>query len=162
MSVAFDNGVISRPAIAVGAGFWHNRQVTEQVYLPATADSLARLHTAEAVGTLVDVMRNAAKPNERTRAAELLLDRGHGRAVQAVITVPARQARALKLYAMSTAELLEIAKGGGGSTPESRSPHAGGVGGGTIQQPEATRLPLSVTAEDVIDAEFEEAIDPCS
>lgn len=85
-----------------------------------TADALARIHTAEAIGTLRDVMSDAgAKPSERIAAAQAILDRGHGRAVQAVISVPARQAVAARLAAMSDDALLLIAKGtregGGGS-----------------------------------------------
>ena len=42
---------------------------------------LARQHTEEAVGTLVAVMRNRKSPAaSRIRAAELLLDRGWGKA----------------------------------------------------------------------------------
>lgn len=150
-----------------------------QTYLPATADSLARLHTAEAIGTIVDTMRHASKASERLKAAEMLIDRGHGRAVQAVISVPARQAVALKLASLGDAELLQIAKAGGGSTSEKGSPHAVGDGRGTIPEPGATAsdfdvtpdadgLPLSVTGRssqelDIVDAEFEEIdIDPCS
>lgn len=139
-----------------------------QTYLPATADSLARLHTAEAIGTIVDTMRNAPKASERLKAAEMLIDRGHGRAVQAVISVPARQAVALKLASLGDAELLQIAKAGGGSTPEKGSPHAVGSAAGTILPPDADGLPLSVTGRssqelDIVDAEFEEIdIDPCS
>ena len=83
----------------------------------AHADSLARLHTAEAMGIMVKAMRGEIhdlKPEARLRAAELILDRGHGRAVQAIISVPARQASAMRLAAMSSSELLRIAARGRG------------------------------------------------
>lgn len=134
--------------------------MTNQDYLPANADSLARLHTAEAVGTLVDVMRNAVKPAERLAAAQAVLDRGHGRAVQAVISVPARQAVALRLAGMSDAELLAIAKRGGGSTSGKGSPHALGSRVGTMLEP--TAYAGGNSYQDVAEAEFFDPTDPCS
>ncbi len=119
--------------------------MTNQTLLAANADSLARLHTAEAVGTVVDIMRGnvdgrADMLNTRLRAAQAIIDRGHGRAVQAVISVPARQAVAARLAAMSDDELLRIAKGasdslsaeGGGSREQNGGPVPPLASGGTI------------------------------
>lgn len=133
--------------------------MTDQTYIPANADSLARMHTAEAVGTLVDVMRNAVKPAERLAAAQAVLDRGHGRAVQAIISVPARQAVALRLAGMSDAELMSIAKSGRGSAPEKGSPQALGARGGTMLAPTA-----HTRENDIVEGEFTEIdeTDPCS
>jgi hypothetical protein len=46
--------------------------------------ALARAHTAEAVQTLVEVMRTGSPDRARAAAAESLLDRGWGRAPQTV------------------------------------------------------------------------------
>ena len=40
---------------------------------------LAREHTAEAIETLVDIMRNGSKQTDRAHCAEVLLDRAWGR-----------------------------------------------------------------------------------
>ena len=42
---------------------------------------LARQHTLEAVGVLVDIMRHGQSDRARAAAAEAILDRGHGRPV---------------------------------------------------------------------------------
>jgi hypothetical protein len=139
--------------------------MTNPIFLPANADSLARLHTAEAVGTLVDAMRNAPKAAERIKAAESILDRGHGRAVQAVISVPARQAVALKLAAMSDDELMSIAKRVGGSMSGKGSPHAPGSRAGTMLEPDARAQDSSQELTGIVDGEFTECVDdedPCS
>lgn len=141
--------------------------MSNTTYLPASADSLARLHTAEAVGALVDVMRNG-KNAERIRAAELIIDRGHGRAVQAVISVPAKHAIAARLAALDDAALLAIASAGRqrGSTGENEGPNAGNASAGPIQPtadcfPETALLPSGIRASQIEDGEFED-IDPCS
>jgi len=72
-----------------------------------TADRLARAHTAEAVGTLVQVMRNgAAKDSDRIKAAEVLLERGHGKAVQPIVKSNNGSAAA-RLAAMTTEAILD-------------------------------------------------------
>lgn len=43
---------------------------------------LARVHTAEAIDTLVKVLRAKSIPQARVAAARELLDRGHGKAPQ--------------------------------------------------------------------------------
>lgn len=104
--------------------------MTTQTVLGATADSLARLYTAEAMGLLVQVVRGdvEAKTSERIRAAEDILDRGHGRAVQAVISVPARQAVAARLAAMSDDALLQIAQRGSRERNEGPVPPGASAG----------------------------------
>lgn len=139
----------------------------DQTYLPANADSLARIHTAEAMGTIVDIMRGDAEGTHQRlalqlKAAETILDRGHGRAVQAVISVPARQAVAAKLAAMSDDALLLIAQRGrqkaegvGGVGPETGDPMPGANGSVPSSQ-----LPTAFKNDHVTDAEFDE--DPCA
>lgn len=162
--------------------------------LPAHADSLARVHTAEAVGVVIKIMRGqeeGAGPvlNARLRAAQTIIDRGHGRAVQAVISIPARHAVAARVAAMSDDALLALcaARMGGGSTGENEGPVETPVGAGTIQDtlpPSAfcpttpgggrsgsqrggktqnrsaqALFPRGIRPEDIQDAEFEEITD---
>lgn len=91
--------------------------MTNATLLQANADSLARLHTAEAMGTMVEAMRgHIPNPKEaaiRIKAAQAIIDRGHGRAVQAVISVPARQAVAARLAQLDDDSLMRIAVGAG-------------------------------------------------
>lgn len=71
------------------------------------ADTLAREHTTEAIGAIVDVMRDEfSKPGEVLAAAQALLDRGHGKPTQAIITIPAAPRAADQLASMSDADLL--------------------------------------------------------
>jgi hypothetical protein len=49
-----------------------------------------------------------AENRDRLRAAESLLDRGHGKASQAIIAVPANRQQAALLAAMSDDELMAI------------------------------------------------------
>jgi hypothetical protein len=73
-----------------------------------SADSLARDHTEEAVGVIHDIMLDPfAENKDRLRAAETLIDRGHGKAVSAVISVPVAKRVAAALATMSDEELLE-------------------------------------------------------
>ena len=136
-------------------------------FLPANADSLARIHTAEAMGVMVRAMRGelpGIKPDAQLRAATTILERGHGKAVQAVISVPARAAVAAKLAAMSDEALLEIAKRGEGGP--SRGPQGTGEAAGPIEDDPGAFWPVaSVTRADrdsAIDAEYEDAYDPCA
>lgn len=148
--------------------------------LPAAADSLARAHTAEAVGIVVKIMRGdepGAGPilSARLKAAQTIIDRGHGRAVQAVISVPARHAVAARVAALTDDALLAIvaARRGGGSTGENGGPIGSHPAAGTIQdvlQPAETPWLHSAQAlrprhDDITDAEFEEitdSFDPCA
>lgn len=73
-----------------------------------SADSLARDHTEEALGVIRDVMLDPLAENkDRLRAAETLIDRGHGKAVSAVISVPLAKRLSAALATMSDEELLE-------------------------------------------------------
>ena len=142
---------------------------TKSTFLPASADSLARIHTAEAVGFMVLAMRGeipGIKPGERLRAAEHIIERGHGKAVQAVISVPARAAVAAKLAAMTDDELLEIARRG--STQQKGDPMREGNGAGPIQEgdeesPKASSqgpTQLRIGKQDIVDGEFTDLYDP--
>lgn len=51
--------------------------------IPADLRSLSRSYTNEAVRIIAAVMRNSEEDSVRVRAAEILLDRGWGRAPQA-------------------------------------------------------------------------------
>src|SRR5918997_6095082 len=53
----------------------------------AEVAELARVHTAEALDTLAEVMRNIKAPaSARVMAANAILDRGHGKAPQHIET----------------------------------------------------------------------------
>lgn len=72
-------------------------------------DSLARAHTEEAVRIIREVMTDTfAENRDRLAAAKEMLDRGHGKAVNAVIQVPANRAAAALLAAMDDDALLAI------------------------------------------------------
>ena len=74
-----------------------------------SADSLAREHTEKAIDTLAEVLTDPfAENKDRIRAAESILDRGHGKAAQAVIQLPASREQARRLAAMSDDDLLEV------------------------------------------------------
>lgn len=51
---------------------------------PTEIRSLARGHTAEAINCLVGIMRNGTNESAKVSAAEKILDRGWGKAVQAL------------------------------------------------------------------------------
>jgi hypothetical protein len=74
------------------------------------ATRLAARYTEPAIRTLAEVMTDPfAMARDRLRAAETLLDRGHGKPQQAVIMVPGDKAEIRKqLASMSDAELMEI------------------------------------------------------
>lgn len=79
------------------------------------ADRLARAHTSEAIGLLVQVVRSSgAKDSDRIAAAKELLDRGHGRSTQAVVSLPAKGATAQRLAALTSEKLLERIEAMGG------------------------------------------------
>lgn len=73
-----------------------------------SADAIARDHTEEALGVMRTIMNDEmAKDQDRLRAATELIDRGYGRAVSAVIAVPAARATQAKLANMTDEELME-------------------------------------------------------
>lgn len=73
------------------------------------ASALARTHTADAIQTLADILNDPfAENRDRIRASEAILDRGHGKAAQAVIAVPASRQQREALAKMSNEELQRI------------------------------------------------------
>ena len=74
------------------------------------ATKLAREHTDRAIRTIAGVMDDPfEEARDRLRAAEMILDRGHGKASQAVIMVPGDKSEIRKqLASMSDAELMQI------------------------------------------------------
>lgn len=74
-----------------------------------TADALARGHTERAVETIAEVMNDPfAENRDRLKAAETILDRGHGKPSQAIIAVPGNRQIAAALAQLSDAELMAI------------------------------------------------------
>ena len=74
-----------------------------------TADALARGHTERAVETIAEVMNDPfAENRDRLKAAETILDRGHGKPNQAIIAVPGNRELAALLSKMSNDELAQI------------------------------------------------------
>jgi hypothetical protein len=70
-------------------------------------DQHAREHGERAINTLADIMDNTAEETkDRIRAAEAILDRGYGKATQAVIAIPAAQ-RSRQAAALYTNEELD-------------------------------------------------------
>lgn len=77
--------------------------------MSARADELARLHTDLAIRTAVEIMTGEhAEDRDRLRAAELVLDRGHGKPIAAVIQLPAPRRAAEALAAMDDDALLAV------------------------------------------------------
>lgn len=71
-----------------------------------SADGLAREHTEAAIETIANVMNDwCAEDRDRIAAANALLDRAHGKPVNAVIQVPMNRQIAQRLAAMSDEEL---------------------------------------------------------
>lgn len=156
-------------------------------FLGVSAESLARAYTQEAIGTLLDVMRGdvrevvndlgepiemeTATTADKLRAAAILLDRGHGKATQAVITIPVKQRASAKLYAMSDEELLTLAhaaraemqnaNGEGGVTPQKGDPLGASAGAEPMPQAISSKLPAisSKHEDDILEGEFTEQID---
>lgn len=76
------------------------------------ATDLARGHTDAAIQTITEIMGDPfAENKDRLRAAEAILDRGHGKAAQAVIQIPATLQMQRKLATLTNDELLAIVKG---------------------------------------------------
>jgi len=74
-----------------------------------SADDMARDYTSEALDTIHEIMiEPLAEHRDRLRAAETLLDRGHGRAVSAVINVPAAKKLQAQLVGMTEEQLYEV------------------------------------------------------
>lgn len=98
-----------------------------------SADAQARGYATEAIEVIADVMRDPlAEFKDRLKAAEIMLERGHGKATQAIIAIPASRRVSEQAAGLTDEELMEIMRG--------------------------TPLPR-LTGPDTQDAEFEE-IDP--
>lgn len=70
-------------------------------------DNLAREHTEKAVKVMADIMDDPfAENRDRLKAANDILDRGHGKPLVATIALPANRAAAARLAAMSDDELM--------------------------------------------------------
>jgi hypothetical protein len=70
-------------------------------------DSLARQHTERAIDTLAEVMNDPfAENKDRLKAADSLLDRGHGKPLTATIALPSNTAHRALLAALSDEELM--------------------------------------------------------
>jgi hypothetical protein len=102
------------------------------------ASKLARDHDAEAIKVIKDIMDDPhAEHKDRLKAAEALLDRGHGKAAQAIIAVPASRKMITELAALSEEELYAV-----------------------IQSEPLPRLGAPQAEKEIIDADFEDGIDP--
>ncbi len=69
-----------------------------------SADSLARDHTEKAIEVLAEILDDE-DPKYQIAAAKELLDRGHGKPLNATIHVPASRQQAQRLANMTDAEL---------------------------------------------------------
>jgi hypothetical protein len=97
-----------------------------------SADKIARSHTAAAIATLAKIMKDTtAKDADRIKAADSILDRGHGKPLAATITLPPSKQALQQLAAMTDDELMAV-----------------------------IRKPLPRLASPAIDAEFEEVPAP--
>jgi class 3 adenylate cyclase len=75
-------------------------------------DSLARQHTERAIDTIVEVMNDPfAENKDRLKAADSILDRGHGKPLTATIALPSNTAHRAMLAALSDEELMERIQG---------------------------------------------------
>jgi hypothetical protein len=74
-----------------------------------SADSLARSYTESAIATLAEIMTDPwAKDADRIKAADSILDRGHGKPLAATITLPPSKLALQQLAAMSDDELMNV------------------------------------------------------
>lgn len=71
---------------------------------------IARTYTAEAIETLVRLMRESIKEEVRARCAEALLDRGYGRPAQAQAIEISGSLSAGPLAGLSTEQLIALAR----------------------------------------------------
>lgn len=115
-----------------------------------SADSLARESAEEAIQVIRDEMRNPLnEAKDRLKAAEMLLERGHGKPTQAIIAIPASKRVSEAAAQMTDEDLLEVMR----ASPLPR-----------LQAPDnPTSADGSATARgavaEAVDVEFEE-VDP--
>jgi hypothetical protein len=70
-------------------------------------DAQAREYSGEAIEVLHELMTDPfQEARDRIRAAESLLERGHGKAVSAVISVPLERRQKAEMAAMTDEELM--------------------------------------------------------
>ena len=83
-----------------------NMHATPRQKFLRDASALAREHTERAIETIANVMDDwTAEDRDRIAAANALLDRAHGKPVNAVIQVPLNRQIAQQLAGMTDAEL---------------------------------------------------------
>lgn len=76
-----------------------------------TTDQLARDLAGEAIKVIAEEMRNPLnEAKDRIKAAEALLERGHGKPAQAIIAVPASRRVAEAAAAMTDEDLIALMK----------------------------------------------------
>jgi len=103
------------------------------------ADQLARSHTEQAIATLAAIMNNTlSEDKDRIKAADSLLDRGHGKPLAAVIQLPPSKLQLQLLAAAEDDELLEIMR----ARPLPRLGHDAIDGEFTESAPDATPVTL--------------------
>lgn len=72
-------------------------------------DEMAREHAERAIDTIASVMNDEfAEDKDKIRAAEAILDRGYGKAAQAIIQVPQSRKQEAILAALSDEQLVAI------------------------------------------------------
>ena len=69
---------------------------------------LARALGPRAIELLGDTMETAVEDRDKIRAAEAILDRGYGKAAQAIIAIPANRRQAALLAGMSDEALVAV------------------------------------------------------
>jgi hypothetical protein len=137
--------------------------------LETSAENHARLYGRFAIDqlALIAAGKKGAKARDMVAAATALLDRGHGKPTQAVISVPMRTAQRAALAGMSTHDLLVAIgearmKGGGGygGRPRNGDPTVevrdACVGRSAEETSPIASRPLQFADSNVIDAEFDE------
>lgn len=74
-----------------------------------SVDREARRHTNAAIATLAEIMNDKmAKDADRIKAADSILDRGHGKPLAATISLPPSKLALQQLAGMSDDELMEV------------------------------------------------------
>jgi HEAT repeat protein len=71
-------------------------------------DAIARSHAERAIEVIAEIMNDPfAEDRDKIKAADSMLDRGHGKPLTATIMLPSHQAHRAILVAMSDEELME-------------------------------------------------------
>lgn len=113
------------------------------------ATDLARQHAQTAVRALVDVIEDVdSKGSEVVAAANALLDRGYGKPMQAIITVPIPARMSARLAALDDAALLAVisdSKNFGGGVHPQNGTATRGVENGRSNHTQALTLPATIS-----------------